>query len=469
MLEHVYLIPILPFAAAFVMIFLGKEGPHSKVPFLGLGVMFWCFLQAACILAQAMGGALPPGGYYKTLSWFSFGDFEMTMGVLIDGPAAVLLFVVTLVSFLVQLYSLGYMHGDPRFKRYYAYLSLFTASMLGLVVSSSLLGLFACWELVGLTSYLLIGFWFEKPGPAYASKKAFMTTKLGDCGLYIGLLLLFSSQGTFDLQMLQYRVAEGMLPLEVATGVGLGFLFAAMGKSAQLPLFIWLPDAMEGPTPVSALIHAATMVVAGIYLIARTYFIFNAAPLALGAVAWTGLLTAFFAATMAVTAYDIKRVLAFSTISQLGYMMLGLGVGGYMPALFHLTTHAFFKALLFLGAGSVIHAVHSNDMRDMGELRHKMPVTTITVGIATAAIAGVPFLSGWYSKEAILHAVYAHDPVMWAIALATAGLTAFYMSRLFWLTFFGKAGDHHKWDHAHESPLTMTVPLGILALLSLVS
>ncbi|TBR24975.1 NADH-quinone oxidoreductase subunit L [bacterium] len=468
MLEHVYLIPILPFVTAFLIVFLGKEGPHSKMPYLGLGVMFWCLLQASCILAQAVSGAatLP---YYKTMSWFSFGDFEMTLGVLIDGPAAFVLFVVTLVSFLVQLYSLGYMHGDPRFKRYYAYLSLFTSAMLGLVVSSNLLSLFACWELVGLASYLLIGFWFEKPGPAYASKKAFMTTKLGDCGLYVGLLLLFASQGTFDLQMLQYRVSQDMMPLEVATGVGLGFLFAAMGKSAQIPLFIWLPDAMEGPTPVSALIHAATMVVAGIYLVARTIFIFNAAPLAMGAVAWTGLLTAFFAATMAVTAYDIKRVLAFSTISQLGYMMLGLGVGGYSAALFHLTTHAFFKALLFLGAGSVIHAVHSNDMRDMGELRHKMPVTTITVGIATAAIAGVPFLSGWYSKEAILHAVYAHDPLMWFIAILTAGLTAFYMSRLFWLTFFGKAGDHHKWDHAHESPATMTVPLGILAFLSLLS
>ncbi|MBI3299515.1 MAG: NADH-quinone oxidoreductase subunit L [Elusimicrobia bacterium] len=470
MIEYAYLIPLLPLAASALILFLGKEGEHSKMPYLGLAVMGACLLVSTCIFAESLLGSvdLP---YYKTIPWFNFGQFEMTLGVLIDGPAATLLFVVTLVSFLVQLYSLGYMHGEKRLKRYYAYLSLFTAAMLGLVVSSNLLVLFACWELVGLASYLLIGFWFEKPGPAYASKKAFMTTKLGDCGLYVGLLLLFASQGTFDLQMLQYRASLGpeYFPLEIATAVGLLFLFGAAGKSAQVPLFIWLPDAMEGPTPVSALIHAATMVVAGVYLVARTFFIYHAAPIAMGAVAWTGLITAFMAATMALTAYDIKRVLAFSTVSQLGYMMLGLGVGGYNAGLFHLTTHAFFKALLFLGAGSVIHAVHSNDMRDMGELRHKMPVTAITVGIAVMAIAGVPFLSGWYSKEAILHHVYEHNPSMWVIAIITAGMTAFYMSRMYWRVFFGKAGDSHKWEHAHESPATMTVPLGVLAFLSLVS
>ena len=468
MIQSVHLIPLIPLVAAFIILFLGSEGEDSKMPYLGLAAMGWCLLHSTCLFTQALAGTLTLP-YYKTIPWFQVGDLAMTLGVLIDGPAVTLLFVVTLVSFLVQLYSLGYMHGDPRFKRYYAYLSLFTAAMLGLVVSSNLLVLFSCWELVGLASYLLIGFWFEKPGHAYASKKAFITTKLGDMGFYVGLLLLFASQGTFDLQMLSYRVSQDMMPLEVATAVGFCFLFGAVGKSAQLPLFIWLPDAMEGPTPVSALIHAATMVVAGIYLVARTYFIYAAAPLAMGAVAWVGLLTAFLAATMALTAYDIKRVLAFSTISQLGYMMLGLGTGGYTAALFHLTTHAFFKALLFLGAGSVIHAVHSNDMRDMGELRHKMPVTFITVGIATAAIAGVPFLSGWYSKELILHAVYEHNPAMWVLAVVTAGLTAFYMSRMFFMTFFGRAGDHHKWEHAHESPLTMTVPLGILAFLSLFS
>ncbi|HVE14830.1 MAG TPA: NADH-quinone oxidoreductase subunit L, partial [Elusimicrobiota bacterium] len=389
----------------------------------------------------------------------------------IDGPAVIMLFVVTLVSFLVQVYSLSYMHGEARFKRYYAFLSFFTASMLGLVVSSNLLVLFGCWELVGVASYQLIGFWFEKPGPAYASKKAFMTTKLGDMGLYIGLLLLFAYAGTFDLNMLKDRVAMGpeYLPAQVAATIGVLFLFGAAGKSAQVPLFIWLPDAMEGPTPVSALIHAATMVAAGIYLVARTYFIYAAGPASLEVVAWTGLITAMLAASMALTATDIKRVLAFSTVSQLGYMMLGLGVGGYTSGLFHLTTHAFFKALLFLGAGSVIHAVHSNDMREMGGLSKKMPATFLTMTIGTMAISGFPFLSGWYSKEAILHDVYLHSPLMWLLAIATAALTSFYMFRLLFMTFLGKSRDHHKWDHAHESPLTMTAPLWILAVLSIVS
>ncbi|MDE2292375.1 MAG: NADH-quinone oxidoreductase subunit L [Elusimicrobia bacterium] len=470
MIQYAYLIPLLPLAAAFLLIFLGKEGPHSKLPYLGLAVMGWCLLHSTCLFTQALLGSLPMP-YYHTIPWFRFGDYEITLGVLIDGPAVTLLFVVTLVSFLVHLYSLGYMHGDPRFKRYYAYLSLFTAAMLGLVVTSNLLVLFACWELVGVSSYLLIGFWFEKPGPAYASKKAFITTKLGDCGLYLGLLLLFASTGTFDLQMLQYRTSLGpsFLPTGVATAVGLLFLFGAMGKSAQVPLFVWLPDAMEGPTPVSALIHAATMVVAGVYLIARTYFIYHAAPLAAAAVAWVGALTALLAATMAVTAFDIKRVLAYSTISQIGYMVLALGVGGYSASLFHLTTHAFFKSLLFLGAGSVIHAVHTNDMRQMGELRHKMPLTATAMFVATAAIAGIPGFSGWFSKEPILHAAYEYSPVLWLIGVVTAGLTAFYMFRLFFLTFIAKAGDAHKWEHAHESPWTMTVPLAVLGVLAALS
>ncbi|MEK7656268.1 MAG: NADH-quinone oxidoreductase subunit L, partial [Elusimicrobiota bacterium] len=289
------------------------------------------------------------------------------------------------------------------------------------------------------------------------------------CGLYIGLLLLFAYAGTFDLQMLAHHVEIGTVPLAAATAAGILILIGAAGKSAQVPLFIWLPDAMEGPTPVSALIHAATMVAAGVFLVARTYFIYVAAPAAMEVAAWTGLATAFLAATMALSANDIKRVLAFSTVSQLGYMMLGLGVGGYTSGLFHLTTHAFFKALLFLGAGSVIHAVHTNDMRRMGGLSKQMPATFVTMLVATLAIAGFPFLSGWYSKEAILHDVYAHSPLMWAIALATAGMTAFYMFRLVFLTFSGSSRDHHSWEHAHESPLVMTGPLFLLAFLSVVS
>ena len=473
MLNTVYLIPLIPLVISLVILFGGREGKDSKMPYLGIAAMGWCFLHSAIVFFQALSGRIVVEAgknyfLYERIPWLAWGDnLKVYLGVLIDGPAVTLLFVVTLVSLLVQIYSLGYMHDDKRKKRYYAYLSFFTAAMLGLVVSSSVFILFACWELVGVASYLLIGFWFEKPGPAYASKKAFMTTKLGDCGFYVGLLLLFYFAGTFDLVQLANYVSKDLLPIDVATMVGIGFLIGAIGKSAQLPLFIWLPDAMEGPTPVSALIHAATMVVAGIYLVTRTYFIFNAAPFAMGAVAWVGLFTAFIAATMAITAFDIKKVLAYSTISQLGYMMLGLGVYGYTEGVFHLTTHAFFKALLFLGAGSVIHAVHTNDMRQMGGLLKRMPSTATTIGIATLTIAGMPFLSGWWSKEAILHAVYAHNPAMWVLAVFTAGLTAFYMSRLFVLTFLGKPRDDAKHQHAHESPTSMTGPLWVLAILSL--
>ncbi|OIO09130.1 MAG: hypothetical protein AUJ52_06905 [Elusimicrobia bacterium CG1_02_63_36] len=473
MLEHVYWIPLIPLFTSVVILFGGKEGKDSKMPYLGIAAMAWCFLQSSVIFFQTLTGRIPllegkEYFLYERIPWLSWGpNLKVHLGVLIDGPAATLLFVVTLVSLLVQIYSLGYMYDDKRKKRYYAFLSFFTAAMLGLVVSSSLLILFAAWELVGVSSYLLIGFWFEKPGPAYAAKKAFITTKLGDCGFYFGLLLLFSYTGTFDLVMLKSHVAQGLLPLEAATAIGIGFLIGAIGKSAQMPLFIWLPDAMEGPTPVSALIHAATMVVAGIYLVARVYFIYTSAPLALGAVAWVGLFTAFLAATMAVTAYDIKKVLAYSTISQLGYMMLGLGVYGYTSALFHLTTHAFFKALLFLGAGSVIHSVHTNDMREMGGLIKRMPATATTMGIATLTIAGMPLLSGWWSKEAVLHAAYSHNWGMWLLGVLTAGLTSFYMCRLFFLTFIGEPRDPHKHQHAHESPATMTGPLWVLAMLSL--
>ncbi|MFH1725920.1 MAG: NADH-quinone oxidoreductase subunit L [Elusimicrobiota bacterium] len=467
MLEHVYWIPLIPLLASVIILFGGKESPDSKMPLVGITAMGWCMLHSAYLFYAALTHRLVLP-YSKAIPWFSFGEYEMSLGVLIDGPAVTLLFVVTLVSFLAQVYSLGYMHGDKRFKRYFAYMSFFTASMLGLVVSSNLLVVFACWELVGVSSYLLIGFWFEKPGPAYAGKKAFITTKLGDLGFMAGLLLLFAHTGTFDLSMLAYRAELGQeyLSLEVATITGLLFLCGAAGKSAQVPLFIWLPDAMEGPTPVSCLIHAATMVVAGIYLIARVYFIYAAAPLAMAAVAWMGLCTAFLAATMAITAYDIKRVLAFSTISQLGYMMMGMGVLGYTTGLFHLTTHAFFKGLLFLGAGSVIHAVHTNDMREMGGLSQKMPTTFLTMTAATLAIAGCPFLSGWYSKEAILHAAYVHNKGMWFVGLVTAGITTFYMFRLVFMTFLGNSRDHHRWEHAQESPAVMTVPLWILAVLS---
>ncbi|MBI4423215.1 MAG: NADH-quinone oxidoreductase subunit L [Elusimicrobia bacterium] len=470
MIDYVYLIPLVPLLASVFVLLVGREGPKSILPYFSIIAMGLCLVLSTMIVGGALARSVDPFPYIKRWDWFTVGQYPVSLGVFIDGPAAFMLFVVTLVSFLVQVYSLGYMHHDPRFKRFFAYVGFFTASMLGLVVSSNLLVVFACWELMGVSSYLLIGFWFEKPGPAYASKKAFITTKLGDLGFYLGLLLLFAYAGTFDIPLMteQVRANPATIPVEVATAVGLLFLWGAIGKSAQVPLFVWLPDAMEGPTPVSALIHAATMVAAGIYLVARCYFLYALSPVASEVVAWTGLITAFMAATMAVVAYDLKRVLAFSTVSQLGYMMLGLGVGpaGYTAGLFHLVTHAFFKALLFLGAGSVIHAVHTNDMRQMGGLSKQMVTTFVTMAIATAAIAGFPGLSGFYSKEAILAAVYEHSPAMWAVALGTAGLTTFYMSRMMFLTFGGSGRDHEKWLHAHESPVQMAGPLWVLALLA---
>jgi NADH-quinone oxidoreductase subunit L len=476
MIEHAYLIPIIPFVASLIMLFGAKEDPHSPLPWVGVGAMTICLAMSLGIFsAVATGAATLP--IETNWNWFSFATsvggkafvYDMPIGVLLDGPAVMLLVVVTLVSLLVQLYSIAYMHDDTRYKRYFAFVSFFTASMLGLVISSNLLVTFMCWELMGLASYLLIGFWFEKDGPTEAQKKAFMTTKLGDSGLYLALLFIYAKVGSFQLTQIHQFFDKGYMPAAAATAIGLGILFGAMGKSAQAPLFVWLPDAMEGPTPGSALIHAATMVAAGIYVVAKTYFVFLASPSAMDAAAWIGCATAFLAASMALVSYDIKRVLAFSTVSQLGFMMCALGVGGYTAGLFHLTTHAFFKALLFLAAGSVIHAVHTNDMRQMGGLSKKLPVTFVTMFLATAAIAGIPYLSGSYSKDMILANIwYKNQPMFW-IMLFTACMTAFYMFRLVFLTFTGSDRDHEKFHHAHESPFLMTGPLVILAFLSVTS
>lgn len=473
MIEHAYLIPLIPLAAAFIMLFGAKEDPHSPLPWIGIGAMALCLgLAVSVYWGFAAGSVSLP--YEKNWEWFSFATtvggnsfaYAMPIGVLVDPPTALVLVVVTLVSLMVQVYSIAYMHDDPRYKRYFAFVSFFTAAMLGLVISSNLLVTFMCWELMGVSSYLLIGFWFERVGPCEAQKKAFMTTKLGDSGLYLALLLIYAKVGSFQLTQIYSFFSHGYMPAAAATVAALGILFGAMGKSAQFPLFIWLPDAMEGPTPGSALIHAATMVAAGILVVAKLYFVFLAAPQAMEAAAWIGLATAFLAATMALVSYDIKRVLAFSTVSQLGFMMCALGCGGYTAGLFHLTTHAFFKALLFLGAGSVIHAVHTNDMRSMGGLSKKMPITFLTMLIAVVAIAGLPPFAGYYSKDMILAAVWRHNETMFWILLSAALMTAFYMSRLFFLTFWGEDRDHHKFSHAHESPALITVPLVILAVFS---
>ncbi|MBI3564414.1 MAG: NADH-quinone oxidoreductase subunit L, partial [Elusimicrobia bacterium] len=476
MIEHAYLIPLIPLAASLIVMFGAKEDPHSPLPWVGIGAMGLCLVIASSILWSFAAGtlALP---YEHNWHWFSFATtvagksfvMDVPIGVYIDPPAAVVLVVVTLVSLMVQVYSVSYMHDDKRYKRYFAFVSFFTAAMLGLVASSNLLVTFMCWELMGVSSYLLIGFWFEREGPCEAQKKAFMTTKLGDSGLYLALLLIYAKVGSFQFTQINQFFSNGYISATAATVAGLGILFGAMGKSAQFPLFIWLPDAMEGPTPGSALIHAATMVAAGIIMVAKLYVVFLASPIAMETAAWIGLATAFLAASMALVSYDIKRVLAFSTVSQLGFMMCALGAGGYTAGLFHLTTHAFFKALLFLGAGSVIHAVHTNDMRLMGGLSKKMPLTFVTMLIAVLAIAGFPFLSGYYSKDMILAAVWNHNHTMFWILLFSALMTAFYMSRLFFLTFWGDDRDHEKFHHAHESPALITVPLSILAFFAVVS
>jgi NADH-quinone oxidoreductase subunit L len=414
------------------------------------------------------------------------GALRIDAGITIDRLTATMLVVVTIVAFLVHLYSVGYMHGDKRFSRFFAFLQLFSFSMLGLVLTDNLLLLFCFWELVGVCSYFLIGFWFEQDEPPKASIKAFMTNRFGDVGFLIGLLLVWRMFGTFDLSELYTKlqaVAEGHAHLPALFGwsevtlltvAGLCLFAGPMAKSAQFPLHVWLPDAMAGPTPVSALIHAATMVAAGVYMVGRIYWFFT--PGVLLFIAIVGTITALMAATIGLVHHNIKKVLAYSTCSQLGYMMLALGVGGYSAGLFHLYTHAFFKACLFLGAGSVIHAVHTEDMRQMGGLREKMPVTYKTFLIATLALAGLPPLTGAMSKEMIVeHAITwgaSGNLAQWLpaiVAVFGGGLTFFYMLRLVYLTFWGQARDHHRFEHAHESPATMTVPLLVLGLLSLVS
>jgi NADH-quinone oxidoreductase subunit L len=398
------------------------------------------------------------------------GEIVIPMGIYIDPLTAVMLMVVTIVAALVQIYSLGYMHGDPRFARYYAYLSLFTFSMLGLVLAGTYVLMFVFWELVGLTSYLLIGFWFEKKSASDAGKKAFITTKIGDLGFFAGLMILLFAVGTASLPELNYMIFNGEIQGSMLWLVGIAgvLMFAgAVGKSAQFPLHVWLPDAMEGPTPVSALIHAATMVAAGVYLTARMMGIIIVSETMMYVVASIGAFTAFLAASIGLVQNDIKRVLAYSTVSQLGYMIMALGLAGYTAGTFHLMTHAFFKALLFLGAGSVIHAVHTNDIQNMGGLHGKMKTTSLTFLIASLSIAGIFPLSGFWSKDEIFVTAFGGGHYFFfVVAVLVAFMTAFYMFRLYFMTFTGKPRDHHAYDHAHESPKSMTVPLMILAVLS---
>ncbi|MEI6084085.1 MAG: NADH-quinone oxidoreductase subunit L [Verrucomicrobiota bacterium] len=401
------------------------------------------------------------------LQWLVVGDLvKIEFGATIDRLSILMLLVVTGVGSAIHIYSLGYMKGDPGFSRFFACLSLFTFSMLGIVLSNNFIQIFIFWELVGVSSYLLIGFWFEKHSAAEAGKKAFLTNRIGDFGMMLGVLLLWTNTGTFSFAELPAKIAA--IPAGTLSVIGVLIFCGAVGKSAQFPLHVWLPDAMEGPTPVSALIHAATMVAAGVYMLCRVSFVILPSETALTLIAWIGGITALMAATIAIAQNDIKRILAYSTLSQLGYMVMAVGLAGITPAMFHLTTHAFFKALLFLGAGSVIHAMHhEQDIWKMGGLWKKTPITFITFLIGTLALAGVYPLSGFYSKDQILLLALEHNKVLFAMGAFTAFLTAYYMGRECFVVFFGKPRDNHAYDHAHESPLVMTLPLVFLAVLSI--
>ena len=417
------------------------------------------------------------------MTWLRFTEtLVIKMGILLDPISVMMLVVITTISFMVHLYSLGYMKGEGGFARFYAFLSLFTFSMLGLVIATNIFQMYIFWELVGVSSFLLIGFYYQKPSAVAASKKAFIVTRFADLGFLIGILILSFVTGTFDFAKLTEpgtvifgsAASLSFMGISAMTWAMTLIFIGGAGKSAMFPLHIWLPDAMEGPTPVSALIHAATMVVAGVFLVARMFPVIHfQAPAAQEIIGYVGGFTSLFAAVIAITQYDIKRVLAFSTLSQLGYMMLALGVSGYggeeglgyMASMFHLFTHAMFKALLFLGAGSIIHAVHSNYMYDMGGLRKYLPITHITFLIACLTIAGVPFLSGFFSKDEILVAALHHNKILFAVEFIVAGLTAFYMFRLYFSVFWGK--DRHYHHTPHESPLVMTIPLMFLAVASI--
>ena len=447
---------------------------------------FSIFCAAGSLAAAVLAWQAHTGETVSRLVWAwlpSGGQTLATVGVLADAESTMMLTLVALVACLVQLYSLGYLSEEPpaSLGRYYTYQALFAFSMMGVVLAPNLLQLFICWELVGLCSYLLIGYWYYKPEAARAAVKAFWTTKLGDVGLTIGIVLLWRQAGTFDLTELRVLVESGALPVAGLSLITFCIYLGAMGKSAQFPLHIWLPDAMEGPTPVSALIHAATMVTAGVYLLLRTEWLFALTPDVLMIVAWIGALTALIAAVLACVQDDIKRVLAYSTVSQLGYMMTAIGAGFATAGFFHLLTHGVFKALLFLGAGAVIHAVHSNDLQHMGQLARRMPQTTIVFLVGTLSLAGIPLFGGFLSKEEVLGAVWAGGlPGPFAVLMLVAFLTAFYMFRVVFLAFFGAPGAAHtkvahshdvggSHDHAHaphDPPASMALPLWILALLS---
>ena len=470
-LDKAWLVPAFP-GAAFIVLLLLRNSLPRKGDWVAIAAILAALVTFVMLFAEFADllekGEGIPGR--QGLDWVNFPGLHLRIGFYVDSVTIVMLAVVTFVALMVQVYSIAYMRGDPRYGWYYTVMSLFAFSMLSLVLADNLLMLYAAWELVGLCSYFLIGFWYERRSAAEAAKKAFVTTRIGDVGFLIGIILFYKATGTFDIQAILHAAESGEIGNTMLTAATLLIFAGAVGKSAQVPLHVWLPDAMEGPTPVSALIHAATMVVAGVYLVARTLPLFQAAPIAGDTVLVIGLVTALVAATMGLVATDIKRVLAYSTISQLGFMFVALGVGSLTAAMFHLMTHAFFKALLFLGSGSVIHATEKQEVSELGGLWRKMPITAVTFGIASLALAGVPPLAGFWSKDEILLSVQNHsNALVFGLLLFIAFLSSLYMTRVFILTFLGRPKDQHAYDHAHESPAAMALPLLLLAGLAVVS
>jgi len=479
--EHAGLIVAAPFLAGFLII-MGLRASKTLSMTVSIGAVLYGLIHSLAIFQALLTKAYGAPLYQQNIDWFVSSSFRLSVGVLVDNLAAVMLIVVTAVSLLVQIYTHGYMREDTGYSRFYAYLSLFTGSMLGLVISTNLFEMFMFWELVGVCSYFLIGFWWFKESAARACMKAFVVNRIGDFGFLMGILMLFFATkdywtggivlGFTDLGAVIHRAAEGnALTSGVLLTIGVVMLMGPMAKSAQFPLHVWLPDAMEGPTPISALIHAATMVAAGVYLVARAYPVWLTTEglpgPALHYVCYVGAITAFMAATIAMSQYDIKRVLAWSTCSQLGYMFVGLGAGAFTGGFFHLFNHAFFKAMLFLCSGAVIHGLHGEqDIRQMGGLRTKMPITHFCFLIGTLAISGFPLFSGFFSKDEIITAAMGTDPFIGWLMMATAGMTAFYMFRLYFMTFTGAYRGN---AHPHESPAAMTWPLLALSIPSMLS
>ncbi|MGC1394968.1 MAG: NAD(P)H-quinone oxidoreductase subunit 5 [Coleofasciculaceae cyanobacterium] len=513
--QYAWLVAVLPLAGA-MLVGLGLISLNKATN--GLRKLNAAFIISLLGAAMGLSFALlwsqihGHEAYTRTFEWAAAGSFHLRMGYTIDHLTALMLVIVTTVAFLVMIYTDGYMAHDPGYVRFYAYLSLFSSSMLGLVISPNLVQVYIFWELVGMCSYLLVGFWYDRKAAADACQKAFVVNRVGDFGLLLGILGLYWATGSFEFDVmgahLQAFVESGMLSAGLAALFAILVFLGPVAKSAQFPLHVWLPDAMEGPTPISALIHAATMVAAGVFLIARMYPVFDGIPSVMNVIAWTGAFTAFLGASIAITQNDIKKGLAYSTISQLGYMVMAMGIGAYSAGLFHLMTHAYFKAMLFLGSGSVIHGMEAvvghdpvlaQDMRMMGGLRKFMPITSLTFLIGTLAISGIPPFAGFWSKDEILGSAFGANPALWLIGWSTAGLTAFYMFRMYFSTFEGEfrgnnqeirrqlkaaageplpvfgpgamdvkelaheaANDHHS-ESPHESPLTMTLPLLLLA------